>query len=665
MQHRTFESYVLFKTIVEDALGHMYRAGKIADGALRGLRWLRVFDGEAVDAEGIVKALPDATKIAGFLKSANVVSQPHFFNEAGVPAIAWNYVPAQPLSLIYEKVHSEGFPVPVDNALLIMEKLSLALSAGLAIEAGGAPVAHGFLHPAVVQVSNDGEAIVAGFGIGEQLLSTLDSAQSANAVQPYLAPEVMLTRTTDRRSDVYSLGAILYQLLTGAPLPAQPDARSGCVEKAELAFEEEPVPDDIKALLSKTLAPVPEDRFSSAADFKKELDKLLYGGSYSPTTFNLALFMDRLFRAEIESEEKDRAEEEAIDVTPLLKPEPEPEPIPEVETEPLPAERSVGGGKGLWIGLASVAVIAAIAITVVIMMNRQPPAPIAPPTPTPEEIAAEQQKQVELYQRIFQEELEKQQVAMEERLSLEIKSRQDRIEQLTQQMQEMERQRRTGQEDAAARRNREEVQRQLTAEREAQRQQEEELESLPEQAAEQARLLAEEAVSKPESEEKTTTPEPGGEETVTLVGPSRAQPEPTAPPAQVPTAAPTAAPTTAPTAVPTTAPRAAPTAVVQHNQYLEPSNVDTMPAAIKKVSPSWSRLAVQSRREGIVIVRATVDAQGKVDEVSVLRADHEGFGIPQAAMDAVKKYVFKPGTKNGVKIKTKATVTVPYDFRRR
>ncbi len=78
-----------------------------------------------------------------------------------------------------------------------------------------------------------------------------------------------------------------------------------------MAYEETAVPEDIRSLLLRCLAELPEDRYSSAADFKKELDRLLYGGAYSPTTFNLALFMDRLFRSEIEAEERERAKEKA------------------------------------------------------------------------------------------------------------------------------------------------------------------------------------------------------------------------------------------------------------------------------------------------------------------------------------------------------------------
>jgi TonB family protein len=63
-----------------------------------------------------------------------------------------------------------------------------------------------------------------------------------------------------------------------------------------------------------------------------------------------------------------------------------------------------------------------------------------------------------------------------------------------------------------------------------------------------------------------------------------------------------------------------------------------------------------------VIVQATVDADGLVEDVKVLRADDEEFGIPEAVMDAVMQYRFKPGTKDGVGVKTHATVTKAYRF---
>lgn len=108
-------------------------------------------------------------------------------------------------------------------------------------------------------------------------------------------------------------------------------------------------------------------------------------------------------------------------------------------------------------------------------------------------------------------------------------------------------------------------------------------------------------------------------------------------------------------------PTATATAVVE-NSFWEPSAVDTLPVVLKTAPVAWSRSALYSRRKGVVIVQATVNADGLVEEVKVLRSDSDGFGILQSVVEAVRKYRFKPGMKDGVKITTYATVTQPYHF---
>ncbi len=102
--------------------------------------------------------------------------------------------------------------------------------------------------------------------------------------------------------------------------------------------------------------------------------------------------------------------------------------------------------------------------------------------------------------------------------------------------------------------------------------------------------------------------------------------------------------------------------VIAPNSFVPPSETDALPVVIKKHAVEWPITAQRSRRQGVIILQATVNSDGLVDEVKVLRADDEGFGIPEAAMAAARKYRFKPGTKDGVRIKTYATITEPYRF---
>jgi hypothetical protein len=92
---------------------------------------------------------------------------------------------------------------------------------------------------------------------------------------------------------------MFYELLTLDRLPSAPGipaALAGATLKA--AQEEGPVPDDVLGLLRRLL--LVEQPFATAAEFNATLERVLYDGDYSPTTFNLAFLMHTLFREESE-----------------------------------------------------------------------------------------------------------------------------------------------------------------------------------------------------------------------------------------------------------------------------------------------------------------------------------------------------------------------------
>ena len=637
--YSVFASYLRFKEVLSDPLGHLYRAGEFDASGVRRTVWLRVFDRPIIEAADVIAGFDRADAIADTVQSTNVARVNCLVDE-GTPAIVTDFVASQPLSRVLDRVAREQFPIPVDNALLIAEKIALALSATLTAEVYGDRVVHGLLHPSLVFVTNDGEGIVTGFGVAEQLLTLIDDQSSADAIHPYLAPEVLESRVASRQGDVYSLGAILFHLLTGAPLPTATDDRPGAIAAAKFAFEEEAIPEDIRELLQRTLAQHPEERFRSAADFKKELGRLLYGGGYSPTTFNLALFMDRLFRPEIEAEEADFASELATDVGPYLAPVVTPAPVIE-STPSVPALK----GRSLWLGLG-VAGAAAIAATLWLTAFRGPSTPPPPPTPTAEAIAAERLAQDEKMRALAEGLVAEMMAQKEEEIRGELVARQAKIDELQRRLIESESRAQQGQLTGEDMRNREELQQQIAEEEETQRQHEAELEEERLQAAEEVQqqaLAHQTATAAIEAATKTA---------------AVAASTPTRPP--TPTSEPTAVPTEAPTPRPSVAEVAG--SVVEENSFVDPTEVDSPPAIIKKSRVTWSRTAILSRRKGVVVLQATVNANGLVDEVKVLRADHEGFGIPQTVMDAVMKYRFKPGSKNGVPVKTHFSVVARYDF---
>lgn len=630
----TFGSYLLLKQRSQDGLGSLWRAGEMDKGGFKRIVWLRRFDEPRLDRAALDTDMSMAGKLAQTLKATNIVRGALGGTELGMPYLAWDYVPAQPLDQVIARVEKEHFPIAVDNALLIVEKLAAALVAAAGVEVRGEPLIHGFLLPHLVLVGNDGEAMVAGFGIARGLIANLDRTGVRTTAGPYLAPEVLSGGGASRRSDVYSLGAILFHLLCGAPLPADPAARAGALNSMQLALEEGPVPADIAAIIRKALAARAEERYASAADLKRDLEKLLYGGAYSPTTFNLALFMDRLYRQEIEDEDRELQRERSLDVTPYYKPPKAAAPAPgEITgiTEAPPPNRTP-----MFIAVFGVAIL--LAVVLYLVFGRSP----APP-------AVDQAAQQKIMGELVGAEVARQLAEKEKELRAQLDQERTQIEAQRKQL---------AQQQAAAaaagsrvspeeQRRIKQAQDELAAREAEQRRKQDELAKVQVQRQQAAALP------------QPTSPPPVVATEVPVVKPTVAAPAPVEPTAAPRVEAP-------PPAVPAAAAPAAVAGQVGEGDYVDFSDVDVPPQELTKVLPVLSRAASSARAgKGVVILSALVNEKGGVEKVEVLR----GFPVPrlgvdESCADAVRQYRYRPATKGGVKVKTRVTVTMQVDLTR-
>ncbi|MCJ7441232.1 MAG: TonB family protein, partial [Thermoanaerobaculaceae bacterium] len=457
-----------------------------------------------------------------------------------------------------------------------------------------------------------------------------------NLAAPYLAPEVLTNGRPTGRSDVYSLGAILYHLLTATPLPAEPDERAAALEKPQLALDEGPVPQDVLAILRKTLAVRPEDRYTSAGEFKRELERLLYGGAYSPTTFNLALFMDRLYRNEMEQEDRELERERSLDVAPYYHP-----PRAEVAEAPAPAAEAPTPNRTFLYAIAGGAVVL-LSVIGYLLVSRPPSAPVD----------AEAQK------RMLQE-LVNTQVTLalkekEEQLRKELEAEKARTEELRQQLDKQKQgaagSRRVGSDEQR-------LQNELAAREAEQKKKEDELARVrQQQEAEAARAREQQA-------QLASNPAAAQVVAVAAIDPTPMPPAPMVPLA-VAAAGPAPA-AAAPAALPAAArvsqaPSTTGSGVVE-GDLVDLTEVDVPPQTLVDTKVTLPRDAARAPLSGYVILRVLVNEKGGVDDVAVLR----GFspprpGIDEACVNAVKQRRYKPAMKNGQRVKTWLTVKLNF-----
>ena len=165
----------------------------------------------------------------------------------------------------------------METALEITRQVALALE-----YAHGEGTVHRDIKPENVLLS-DGQALVADFGIaraiGAATEEPLTEAGVAIGTPSYMAPEQASGGQVDGRTDVYALGCVLYEMLAGEPPFTGPTAQAIIAKRfahppPSLRVVRPTVPATVDEAITRAMATVPADRFSSAAQFAQAITAL-------------------------------------------------------------------------------------------------------------------------------------------------------------------------------------------------------------------------------------------------------------------------------------------------------------------------------------------------------------------------------------------------------
>jgi eukaryotic-like serine/threonine-protein kinase len=224
----------------------------------------------------------DSDQLERFRREARAVAQlnhPHIVTviDAGeddqMAYIVFEYVEGENLKRVIER---EG-PVPVERAL----ELGVQIARGLvcAHERG---LVHRDVKPQNVLLNGDGEAKVTDFGIVRQIEVAHGMTETGTVLgtSDYISPEQAQGRRVDEQTDVYSLGVVLYELLTGE-VPFSGESFVAVALKhvneapPDLRERRPDVPPRVAAAIGRALAKEPSDRWPSMAAFGRELEACL------------------------------------------------------------------------------------------------------------------------------------------------------------------------------------------------------------------------------------------------------------------------------------------------------------------------------------------------------------------------------------------------------
>ncbi|MCX7959861.1 MAG: protein kinase, partial [Deltaproteobacteria bacterium] len=191
----------------------------------------------------------------------------------------------------------------------VCEGLSFAHSK---VDYNGNPlnIVHRDVTPENIMVSWDGAVKILDFGIAKatNLVST-DREGEVKGKLSYISPEQLQGKEADQRSDIFSLGVVLYEWITGYKLfrGETDEAVIKSITEGKIyppSFFKPELPKQVEKILMSALEKDPEKRYRNAWDMQFEIDSFLSQHEFTPSNVHLSNFIKQLFKDEIEKERK-------------------------------------------------------------------------------------------------------------------------------------------------------------------------------------------------------------------------------------------------------------------------------------------------------------------------------------------------------------------------
>jgi serine/threonine-protein kinase len=245
---------------------------------------IKILNDKHANDEQFVERFRREAKNAAGLSHPNIVSIYDRGEAEGTYYIAMEYLDGRSLK---EIVVARG-PLPISDAIEATRQVLTALR--FAHRKG---VVHRDIKPHNVMADADGRLKVTDFGIARAGVSQMTEAGSIIGTAQYLSPEQARGAAVDQRSDLYSIGVVLYEMLTGQV----PFTGESPVEIAMKHLSDTPrppsllrpeIPPDLDMVVLRALAKNPEDRFQTAEEMDAELERVAAGVGVTAETADAA-----------------------------------------------------------------------------------------------------------------------------------------------------------------------------------------------------------------------------------------------------------------------------------------------------------------------------------------------------------------------------------------
>jgi serine/threonine protein kinase len=361
-----FGQYILLEKVGTGGMAELFKAKKIGiEGFERVLAIKRILPHLCSDEEFIDMFIAEA-KLVARLSHKNI-AQVYDFGKIGQNYfIAMEYIRGKDLRGIFKRCEEKNIKLPVALAVFIAKEVSSALSyAHRQKDSMGRNlnIIHRDVSPQNILVSYEGEVKVVDFGIAKAETQSHTKTGTIKGKLAYMSPEQAWGNPIDHRSDIFSIGIVMYEMITGKrlfkgsteikTLEMVREAKAEPFSPALVAV----IPSELESFIMKALSKDVKSRYQDASDMERYLGSVLLELSSGAPGIVLKKLMNDMFRDEIEAENKTAAEDATRSinyenkVVSIPKESKESKPQVQLERKPQP------GGKSFLYALLGAAII--------------------------------------------------------------------------------------------------------------------------------------------------------------------------------------------------------------------------------------------------------------------------------------------------------------------
>ncbi len=306
-----FGKYQLLDKIATGGMAELYRAKLTrAEGFEKLIAIKKILPHLSCEGE-LVKAFVDEAKLAALLQHENIVQIYDFGNLEGEYFIAMEFLFGKDLRSIICKADERNMSIGFENTLYLVSQICAGLDYSHNLrDLQGKPlnIIHRDINPQNIFITYEGQVKLIDYGIAKAASHNTTTHEGLiKGKLAYMSPEQANGEVIDHRSDIFSTGIILYELLAnrrmfeGEALQVYPKVRDAQYEPPENVISD--VPTKFYDLLNRALAKERQDRYQSAGDMLADIEECMYLIDARPSTRSFGQYIKSLFEEEFAAEE--------------------------------------------------------------------------------------------------------------------------------------------------------------------------------------------------------------------------------------------------------------------------------------------------------------------------------------------------------------------------